>query len=88
MSCSSGCLTKDHTSYGQCLRSKGVAATGLEVPGFMGRGRTAQKAWDRELNEYAAARKQGIQPATTSLSDTRQAVELSNAAGVAFDAGS
>lgn len=84
-SCSSGCPSQDHSSYGECLRSKGVATTGLEStgPGFS---RTTQRAWDHELSEYAAARRQGIQPATTNLRDIRSAVDQSNATGVAFDA--
>lgn len=46
----------------------------------------AQKKWDAELNAYSAARKQGIQPAGTSLRAVQDAVEKSNKAGKAFDA--
>lgn len=85
MKCSAGCPTKDHRSYGECLRSKGVVTTGLEStgPGFA---RSFQKSWDHELDAYSAARKQGIQPATTNLADVRKAVDISNATGKAFDA--
>lgn len=46
----------------------------------------SQKKWDKELNAYSAARKQGIQPAGTSLRAVQDAVDKSNKAGKAFDA--
>lgn len=64
MSCSSGCPTKDHGSYAECLRSKGTriaytnSANGWDA--------TRQKRWDSELQAYRDARAQGIQPAGTS----------------------
>lgn len=29
--CSSGCTTKDHRSYGECIRSKNLGAQGMET---------------------------------------------------------
>lgn len=46
-----------------------------------------QKKWDAELNAYADARKQGIQPAGTSMKKIQQAVDVSDKTGRAFDAG-
>lgn len=46
-----------------------------------------QKKWDRELDLYADARRQGIQPAGTTTKKIREAVELSDKVGVAYDAG-
>ena len=86
MSCSKGCPSPgSHSSYGACLRDKGTVATGLGHvnPAFA---RDRQKAWDRELNEYAAARRQGIQPPTTRLADIRTAVAISNETGRAYRA--
>jgi hypothetical protein len=45
-----------------------------------------QKKWDQELNAYSTARKQGIQPAGTSLKKVQEAVDASNKAGKAFNA--
>jgi hypothetical protein len=45
-----------------------------------------QKKWNKELDAYAAARKQGIQPAGTSLKQVQKAVDDSNKVGKAFDA--
>lgn len=85
MSCASSCKTRDHRTYGECLRSQSLAVTGLEStsPSFT---REAQRKWDSELDAYAAARKQGIQPASTQRKHIDAAVEVSNQLGVAFDA--
>jgi hypothetical protein len=45
-----------------------------------------QKKWDAELNAYSAARKEGIQPAGTSLRAVQDARTKSDKAGKAFDA--
>ena len=86
MSCSSSCKTPgSHRSYGECLRSKGVAVTGLEStnPSFT---RESQKAWDSELDAYSDAVKQGIQPASTQRKHIEAAVEVSQQLQVPFDA--
>lgn len=77
MPCRTGCKTKDHASYRECLRATRVqlGATGTRGPSPM-----------KELQAYADARAQGIQPASTRLGDTRAAVEVSQAHGKAFDA--
>lgn len=48
---------------------------------------TAQKKADRELDAYAEARKQGIQPAGTRMSQVEAAVRISDKTGSAFQAG-
>jgi hypothetical protein len=86
MSCASSCKAPGtHSSYGECLRSKGIAVTGLEStnPSFS---RDRSKAWDSELALYESAVKQGIQPATTERKDIEYAIAQSDSTGVAFDA--
>lgn len=85
MACTSGCPTQDCPSYGACMRRKGIATTGLEStgPGFA---RNVQKAWDAELDAYADAKRQGIQPAGTSMAAVRDALEKSDATGTAYNA--
>jgi hypothetical protein len=46
----------------------------------------SQKKWDAELNAYAAARKEGIQPAGTTMRAVEDARNKSDKAGKAFDA--
>lgn len=86
MSCASSCPTQDHSSYGACLRSKSLAITGLEStsPSFT---REASKKWDSDLDAYAAAIKQGIQPESTKRSDVDAAVEASQIVQQPFRAG-
>ena len=84
MSCTSGCPTQDHESYAACLRGKGVrvmyanSANGLDL--------TREKKWDKELTAYADARAAGIQPERTTMAAVREANELSDQAGKAFQA--
>ena len=86
MSCTSSCPTPGrHPSYGACLRAKHIATTGLEStgPGFA---TNEQKAWDSELDRYADAVRQGLQPASTKTRDIDLAVEASNETGVPYRA--
>lgn len=74
MNCTSGCPTKSHASYGECLRDKAprvtTAATRIGDYSF-------RSNWTQEIKEYRDARKQGIQPKTSNLHDIRQAVNVS-----------
>lgn len=51
-------------------------------------GGMTQKAWDKELAAYKDARRQGIQPKSTRMKDIKEAVDISNKVGKAYDAGS
>ena len=77
--CSSGCRTRDHSSYAECLRSKSVS----HPPTILS---SAQKHWDAELAAFGAAERQGIHPAGTSMKQINDAVEISQRTGRAFDA--
>lgn len=63
MSCRSGCLTRDHASWGECAR-----AMNLQLGDLTGQGQA--KVTDRRLGAYANARRQGLQPPTTKLADS------------------
>ncbi len=78
--CSSACLTKDHRTFGECMRSKNLNLN----PNLSNTGAT--KAWDGELQAYRDARAQGIQPSGTSMAKVQEAVEISNRTGKAFNA--
>jgi hypothetical protein len=81
MACTSGCRTRDHASYGECLRSKAVRTPAMEVEDL-----TTQKKADKSLDAYAAARKVGIQPASTRPGDVTNAVRVSDMTGQAYKA--
>lgn len=76
----------EYASYGAYLRSKNLKIEGCRAA-VGGSDRTTQKRWDAELNAYASARAQGIQPAGTRMHQVRAAVDASNEAGKAYDAG-
>ena len=79
MACRKGCPTQDHRSWGECARQSGIRVGRVDA--------TTEKRWDRELDEYRAARRQGIQPEGTRLEQTRAALDASDALGRPFDAG-
>jgi hypothetical protein len=61
--CSSGCRVGGHRSWGECVRNKATAVMGLETTGNGLGGYTADKKMTAENAAYAAARKEGLQPA-------------------------
>lgn len=67
------------------MRSKGIATTGLETtsPSFA---TSRQKKWDKELNAYESAVKQGVQPEGTTMPKIEEAMRVSEATGVAYRA--
>ena len=82
MACTTGCPTQDHASYSECLRSKSLRVAYCNSAS--GKDYTDQKAWDRNLDAYRAARRQGIQPAGTSRASVDRAVRISNETGKAW----
>lgn len=78
--CSSGCPTPGaHKTFGECLRSKDLQLSNLQAKAY-------HKYNDGEIDAYADARRQGIQPETTKAADVTSAVMLSEATGVAYRA--
>ena len=59
--CSSSCYTKDHYSWGECVRAKGLQVS----PHVNDNYSTRQTAWDRELDSYQSAVRQGLDPVGT-----------------------
>lgn len=79
--CSSGCKTRDHSSWGECVRAKNAK---VAYCGIGGGDATAQKRWDNELAAYRAARAEGVEPTGTTMPKIRAALEASDKAGAAF----
>ena len=80
MSCSSSCPTRDHKTFGECMRSKNLQLK----PNLSNTDRT--KKLDSDLQRYRDVRAQGIQPDGTSASKVRKAEEMSQSMGQAYDA--
>lgn len=75
--CRTGCRTKDHSNWGECVRAAGITVTPVDGQA---------KKIDHELNSYASARRQGIQPAGTSRAQIDAAVQVSEKVGKAYNA--
>lgn len=74
--CSSVCATQDHASFGECIKSKGVRAIGYRES--VGRTSEAARAPEKELELYASAVRQGIEPNSTKYQDIQDALILSD----------
>lgn len=61
MSCSSTCVTQDHSTFGECLRSKNLQLS----PHVNGDYAKKQTQWDKDLDHYESAVNQGLQPSGT-----------------------
>lgn len=73
-----------HETFGACIRAKNIRVAYCQSS--RGLDASAEKSKERELAEYASARKHGIQPASTFTKDVRHAVEMSERTGAAYDA--
>ena len=82
--CTSSCKTKDHDSYGECLRSNTPMFVGVS-PTRTGWDQDKVKRDEKEIQSYWDATRQGIEPRSTRKKDIDAAVKLSNDAGKAFD---
>ena len=85
MACTSSCETQDHRSYGACLKDKGIKTYLLQP--HKGIDAEKDKRFNRELDAYEAALRQGVQPEGTSMAKIEKAMQISEATGVAYDAG-
>lgn len=81
--CRTGCPTQDHATWGECARA---ASFKVAYCGIGGGDATGEKNLQKELAAYRDAKRQGIQPRSTSMRDTRKAVEISNRAGAPYQA--
>ena len=72
MTCRSGCRTQDHPNWGACAR-----AASLQIGDLTGVGQRV--VTDKRLTAYAEARRQGIQPQGTKLSDSMGALRAAGA---------
>lgn len=59
--CSSTCPTRNHKTYGECLRAKNLQLS-PHVNDSYG---SAQKKLDKDLDHYESAVRQGVQPSGT-----------------------
>jgi hypothetical protein len=72
MTCRTGCPTKDCPTYAACLK-----AMNLQIGDLTGQGEA--KVTDRRLGAYADARRQGLQPPSTKLTDSLATLQAAGA---------
>lgn len=80
--CSGACQTKDHRTFGECMRAKNLKLS-PQINEAYG---SSQKAWDKELDSYQSAVRQGVQPRGTKQAQIDHAMKQSDTTGVAYQA--
>lgn len=83
MACRSGCKAQDHGSYAECLRASTLRVAYCDETNRQDY--TRQKKWDKELQDYRDARRQGIEPDGTDRRNIEKAVRVSEKLGLAYD---
>lgn len=71
MSCSSSCATRDHATYGECLRAKSLQVS----PHVNDTYSTKQRTWDKDLDHYARAVNDGLSPSGTQRHQVDKAIK-------------
>ena len=84
MACTSSCPTKDHESWGACVKAKNLKTAYCQD--WKGADATRQKKADKSLDAYQQARKEGMQPKTTQVRDVQHAIQQSDKTGTAYKA--
>lgn len=79
-----GCPCGTHDTYGAHLRSKNISVT--YCASVKNRDASHEKRNQRELDLYASTRKQGIAPAGTHTTQIREALDISDRIGRAYNA--
>lgn len=77
-------VSEPHPTFGACMRYKGVKIAYCQSAA--GKDYTAEKRWQKDLDAYAAARRQGIQPASTKREAVTGALATSDKTGTPFQA--
>lgn len=77
-------VAEPHSTFGACMRFKGVRVAYCQSAA--GKDYTAEKRWQKDLDAYASARREGIQPASTRREAVTGARALSDKTGTAFQA--
>ena len=82
MSCRTGCLTKDHTNWGECARAADISLDAVMTSSL----KEVFEVTNKELPEYRRLRREGIMPEGTSTSRMEQAVAATKILGRPYNA--
>lgn len=84
MTCRTGCATRDHATYGECLRAASLQVGWCQSAKDPSLDASHEKRKLRELALYKSARDAGIQPDGTSTGKIRFALDQSDKTGMAY----
>lgn len=70
--CRSGCPTQDHATFGECARAANIQVGPADA--------RVRKVFDRGLESYRDARRQGVQPLKPDARASQQALDAAEAA--------
>lgn len=84
MACRTGCATKDHATYGECLRAAALQVGWCQSAKDPSLDASHEKRKLKELALYKSARDAGIQPDGTSTGKIRFALDQSGKTGLAY----
>lgn len=77
--CSSGCPTKDHKTFGECMRAKNLQVGDPEAHKYINN-------QNRVIDDYVSARRDGLQPEAVTAKAVKQAREITDATGFPYRA--
>ena len=80
--CRTGCATKDHDSYADCLIAANVTVSATAVSPL----KSMYEKTKTDLTAYGSARRNGIQPEGTTVEKVREAETASRALGRPYNA--
>lgn len=69
--CSSSCRTKDHRTFGECMRAKNLQLSPHVNDAYS----VKQTNWDRDLDHYEKAVNNGLQPDGTQRWQVDKAIK-------------
>lgn len=75
--CSASCITRDHRTFGECMRSKSIQLS-PHVNGEYGK---KQKRWDKDLDHYERAVGDGLNPVGTQRHQVDAAIKEAESNG-------
>lgn len=84
MNCRTGCKTKDHVSYAECLRAANPTVTAVISSEFQGMYEKTKK----DLSAFREARRAGITPGGTTVEKVREAQAATELLGRPYNASS
>lgn len=79
MACSSNCTSGPHSTFGECIRAKGLQVAPVDA-------HMQNKAQNSQIKNYVAAREAGLQPKTVFKADVDHAWKQTEKTGVPFRA--